>query len=249
MAALVKVLRNRSLRPGKVLSGCLLIAYLSATSFTSWTDDPANIERWPLPVVGSGTFQNLAHSSVRVVDSRVAVRVDLWSIDSMSDSNVLEFRSGIASLNIRQEYGSLYIYMSSPERTYRLLILPEIKSGKNEILFVFEKSNALFSFRNDLSQNGTLPFTLSEFLYFSASPSLSTLLYPGGYGSIHLRVSAVPNKLESNSLITRFGANSQTRAIAFDAFLLFLGLSILAKLTDVIIKSRRLNGTSEKLDN
>jgi len=244
----LRILGGWSYGAGKVLFGCLLVAYLSATSLTSWTDDPVNIERWPLPVVGSGPFRNIFDSKdgnfgtetkVLSGDTRMAVRFDLWSIDSMSELILLEITSGEAVLSVRQEYGSLFAYFTSPNQTYRELILPEIESGKNQILLIFEKSDVAFSSRDVLWQARTVPFELSDSIYFSATQSPSTQLVPGSFGSIHLRFASIPNSLESKSLFMRFESNNQTKAIVLDTFLLFFGFSLLALIVNVAIKRHR----------
>ena len=237
----LRILGRWSQRVGKVLFGCLLVAYLSATSLTSWTDDPVNIERWPLPFVGSGPFRDLfdskdgifePESKVLAGDTRMAVRIDFWSLDSMSDLTLLEITSGQIVLRIRQEFGSLFAYINSPNQTYRQLILAEVKSGKNQILSVFEKSSVAFSSRDVLSQTSIMPFALSDILYFSTNPSTSSLLVPRTYGSIHLRFASIPNNLESKSLFAQFQSNSQSKAIVLNTFLLFLVFNLIA----IIIK-------------
>lgn len=245
----LRILASWSQGAGKIIFGCLLVAYLSATSITSWTDDPANIERWPLPVVGSGPFRDTfdsrngnfePKSKSLSGDTRVAVRIDLWSLDSMSDLTLLEIKSGEIVLSIRQEYGSLFAYITSPNKTYRKLILAEIKSGKNQILSIFEKSSVVFSSPDVLLQTRITPFVLSDTLYFSTSPSTSSLMFARTYGSLHMRFASIPNSLESKSLVMRFESNSHTKAIVLDTFLFFLGLSLFALIVNVAIRRDRM---------
>ena len=150
----------------------------------------------------------------------------------MSDLTLLEITSGQIVLRIRQEFGSLFAYINSPNQTYRQLILAEVKSGKNQILSVFEKSSVAFSSRDVLSQTSIMPFALSDILYFSTNPSTSSLLVPRTYGSIHLRFASIPNNLESKSLFAQFQSNSQSKAIVLNTFLLFLVFNLIA----IIIK-------------
>ena len=158
----------------------------------------------------------------------------------MSELTLLEITSGEAVLSVRQEYGSLFAYFTSPNQTYRELIIPEIESGKNQILSIFEKSDAKFSSRDVLWQARTVPFELSDSLYFSATQSQSTLLVPGSFGSIHVRFASIPNSLESKSLFMRFEANNQTKTLVFDTFLLFLGFSLLVLIVNVTIRRHRM---------
>ncbi len=228
-----------------IFAGCLLMAYLSAISLVSWDEDPRSIDRWPLPVLGTGPFRDLTGATdlnddsgfnVVVDEKTIAVRLDLWSIDAMSSQEMFTFSSGKESLQIRQESGSLFAYVSSPDYSHRHLLLPNIASGKNQLLFVLDKLETAYLSYNDSTATGTIPFKLSELLNFIFVPSTSSQLN-SDYGSVHLRVGALSTALEPKTLFERFAFSNPLREIVFNTFLLFSCFLGLSKLIGVTLQS------------
>jgi hypothetical protein len=237
--------RGINLKVLRIFAGCLLTAYLSATSLVSWDEDPRSIERWPLPVLGTGPFRDLTGAidlnddsgfNVVVDEKTIAVRLDLWSIDAMSSQEMFTFSSGKESLQIRQESGSLFAYVSSPDYSHRHLLLTNIVSGKNQLLFVLNKLETTYLSYNDSTASGTILFKLSDLLHFIFVPSASSQLY-SDYGSVHLRVGTLSTALEPKTLFERFAFSNPLRGIVFNTFLLFSCFLALSKLIGVTLQS------------
>jgi hypothetical protein len=235
------------LRVLRTVLGFLLIAYLAATSLVSWSDDPRSIERWPLPVLGTGPFRDLSSSTGSEVDSgfvvdatgkRIALRLDLWSINSMSNQDIFTISTGKEILNIKQEYGSLFAYVNSPDYSHRELLLPNIASGKNQLLFILDALETAYLSYNDSTASGIIPFKQSKALYFTFVPSTSSQLN-GDYGSIHLRVGILPNSFNSTTLFERFVSSNHFKRILFNTFLLFFGIFALRKLVSTTLGTRQ----------
>jgi hypothetical protein len=237
--------RYGALRRGRILIVCLLVAYLSAVSLTSWKNDPASIEKWPLPVLGTGPFRNLLVSNdgqvgekleVEFIDKRVAFRIDLWSIDSMSSLDILTISSGENSLTITQEFGSLYAKASSSKYYNRIIVLEEVKSGRNQMLFVLDKFSTYFASDNPLATPKTISFTVSDSLHLAPLPSQSTQ-GDSSYGSIHVRIADLPGGLETYELFQQFNSSGHKQEVALHTFLLFLVISALVKIFAVTLRS------------
>ena len=230
--------RGINLRVLRIFFGCLLIAYLSAISLVSWNEDPRSIERWPLPVLGTGPFSDFADAigsrgdsdfNLIVKEERIAVRLDLWSIDSMSSQEIFTFSSGKESLQIMQESGSLFVYITSAEYSHRQLLLTDIAIGKNQLLFVLDKLETTYLSYNDSTASGSIPFKLSKLLHFNFVPSASSQLN-SEYGSVHLRVGTLSNALEPKTLFERFAFSSPMKRILLHTIMLFVGYFALSQL-------------------